>query len=287
MSLRSQPGLSERDSKMIVFLHVPKTAGTSFRFVLENTFGLSHCHAGHTKRIFNQADCNFARKFFPALKSIAGHNLIDPLRISFPNPYFITFLREPVARCLSDYQDSVVRGGNRKSFEESLREKGGLENLHVKLMAGERNLDKAKRFLERCDMVGLTEQFDLSLHILKRFSPYPLALQYRRRVVAPDNAIKKSIEKDERLMEMARDYNRLDLELYSFAAREIFPLLCEQAELNSAAPVESFEMKSGAPKLGWHLGRLYNKIFRQACKWRRSNDSDGAVLQYCEFPVRS
>ena len=29
---------------MIVFLHIPKTAGSTFQFILENTFGLSACH---------------------------------------------------------------------------------------------------------------------------------------------------------------------------------------------------------------------------------------------------
>jgi hypothetical protein len=80
------------------------------------------------------------------------------------DPFHITFLREPVSRVISQYQESVVKGTNRKSFEECLREKGNLENLHVKLIAGERNLDKAKRFIEKCNFVGLTEKFNLSLH---------------------------------------------------------------------------------------------------------------------------
>ena len=29
---------------MIIFLHVPKTAGTTFQFILENSFGIAHCH---------------------------------------------------------------------------------------------------------------------------------------------------------------------------------------------------------------------------------------------------
>jgi len=37
---------------MIVFLHIPKTAGSTFQFILENTFGVSACHTNHTKQDF-------------------------------------------------------------------------------------------------------------------------------------------------------------------------------------------------------------------------------------------
>src|ERR1700685_1321932 len=166
---------------MIIFLHIPKTAGSSFEFILENNFGFSHCHTDHAyfhdhtshsrQKLFDQADLDFARKVFPRLKSIAGHNWVNPLRLSAPDPFHVTFLREPVARVLSQYQERAisnrVMGKPAVDFAEALHTDEGLENLHVKLMAGERNLDKAKKFLEKCSFVGLTEKFDLSLQVLK------------------------------------------------------------------------------------------------------------------------
>ena len=72
---------------MIVFLHIPKTAGSTFQFILENSFGICAGHTNHTKqKIFTQSDFNLAQKIFPCLKSISGHNLIDPLKLSVPNP---------------------------------------------------------------------------------------------------------------------------------------------------------------------------------------------------------
>ena len=144
------------------------------QFVLENTFGPLACHTNHTKNhVFRQRDFEFTRKFFPRLKRLAGHNLIDPLSLDLPNPFHITFLREPVARVFSHYQESVFNAGNRLGFEETLKTKEYMQDLHVKFMAGERNLDKAKRYLEKCDFVGLTEKFDLSLHVLGKLSPHP------------------------------------------------------------------------------------------------------------------
>ncbi len=66
---------------MIIFVHIPKTAGTTFRYILRNSFGLSHCDTTHTRRkLFDLGQLNAARKMFPGLKSIGGHNVIEPTR---------------------------------------------------------------------------------------------------------------------------------------------------------------------------------------------------------------
>jgi Sulfotransferase family len=253
---------------VILFLHIPKTAGTTFEFILENTFGASHCHSDHRRtKVFTQKDLQFVRKFFPRLRSLAGHNLVDPQALSVPDPCFMIFLREPIARVFSHYQDSVTRGKNRMSFEQSLRTMDELENLHVKMISGGRDLEKAKRFLEKCALVGLTEKFDLSLRLLERLSPCRLNLNYKRKVVAPDNSIKKSLENDEKMKAMAKEYNKLDIELYTFAASEIFPNLCARAGIDPSAQVKSYDNYPTEIHLRFILSRFYNQsIFREICK---------------------
>jgi len=204
------------------------------------------------------------------MKSLAGHNLVDPLSLNLPNAFHMTFLREPIARVFSHYQDSVLKGGNKLSFEEELRQNGRFENLHVKLMAGSRDLDKAKRYLERCNFVGLTEQFDLSLHVLEKLSPCPLNLNYKRRRVAASNDIRKTIVADPRMIELAREYNRLDLALYDFAVTEIFPKLCAKAGLAPDAKVSSLDNYTTDRHWRYRLCHFYNLVFyRQCCKLRR------------------
>ncbi len=255
---------------MIVFLHIPKTAGSTFQFILENTFGISACHSNHTKRpIFRQDDFEFARKFFPRMKSLAGHNLLDPLALNLPGAFHMTFLREPIARVFSHYQDTILTGSQTWTFEEFMRQSDFAENLHVRFMAGERNLDKAKKYLERCSFVGLTEKFDLSLHLLKKLSPLPLNLNYKRRRTAATNTIRQPVASDPRWIELARKHNELDLALYEFAVKEIFPKFCARAGFTPDSPVESFDTYTSDRHWHYRLCHLYNQfVFRQFGKLR-------------------
>ena len=255
---------------MIIFLHIPKTSGSTFNFVLENSLGIRACHTNHTKKkVFDQDDLNFARKVFPGLRSVCGHNLIDPLRLSVPDAFYMTFLREPVARVISQYLDSVRLGGNSATFEQCLRTRGGYSDFQVKFMAGERNLDKAKAFLERCSFVGLTERFDLSLHVLGKLSPYKLNLSYKRRRVTPPTPAKAALQADARLMELAREYNQLDLQLYTFALEEIFPKICAKAGFKPNDEVPSLDHYRSEIHLRFLAFSLYNMLFyRQLCKLR-------------------
>lgn len=255
---------------MMVFLHIPKTGGTTFQFLLENSFGISHCHTGHNrKRTFDGADFAFARKMFPWLRSIAGENIVDPLGLPIPDPFYMTFVREPVARVFSHYQDTVLRGNNRVPFEEALRANEEFENLQVKSLAGDRNLEKAKHILRNCGFVGVTEKFDLSLHLLSRLSPCRLNLYYKRKLAAQDNSVKKSLERDPRLVELTRERNALDLELYSFVTREIFPALCAKARITPSDAAGSFDRYRSEIRPKFLMNRLYNMmVYRQVCKFK-------------------
>jgi hypothetical protein len=255
---------------MLVFLHVPKTAGSTFQFILENSFGPAACHTNHAKKkFFGADDFAFAKKVFPWLCSLAGHNLLDPLCLPIQNPFYITFLREPVARVISHYQDSVLNGDNELTFEQTLRRFQEFENCHVKHL-GNGNLDQAKRFLEQCHFVGLTERFELSLEILQRLSPCKLNLKYKRRRVAASNSLRTTVESDPRLIELAKEYNRLDLELYAFAKNEIFTRQCERVGLSYESQTRCRDLYRTELKPRFLLCQLYNMlVYRQLGKLRR------------------
>lgn len=253
---------------MLFFLHIPKTAGTTFQFILENSLGMAHCHLGHMrKKVVDQRDIDFTRKWFPWLRSIAGENLCDPLRFSVPNPFYITFLREPVARVFSHYQDEVMRGGETRTLEEMLDSEPVLNNLQVKRLAGKADLDRAKMVLEKFSFVGMTEKFDLSLHILEKICPVRLNYNYKRKVTACDNSIKKALESDSRIVDMTRERNKLSLQLYDFAVDAIFPKFCARAGFSPSDKVASFDRYKSEVHPTFLLHRLYNQtFFRNICK---------------------
>ena len=158
-------------------------------------------------------------------------------------------------------------------FEEALRTDEELRNLQVKMMAGSSNLEEAKHYLRQCRFVGLTEKFDLSLLLLKRSCPSPLDVSYEKKREQSDNRIRKQIEADPRAMELLREHNRLDIELYDYAVREIFPQLCSRVGLDpdqGIAPLEIFN-----PQNVWkqRACRFYNRtVYRNLCKPLRKGD---------------
>jgi len=106
------------------------------------------------------------------------------------------------------------------------------------------------------------------LRVLERLSPWKLKLNYERRVVARGNRLKDSLENDARMVELARDYNKLDIELYEFAVNEIFPRLCQKAGVDPTEKVQSYQCGKSTKRLNYQLSRVYSKLFRHLCKLR-------------------
>ena len=132
----------------------------------------------------------------------------------------------------------------------------------MKRIAGEENLEKAKRSLERFHLVGLTERFDLSLHVLGRLSPCRLNLKYRRYVIPKDDRIKNELLSDDAMIEKAREANQLDVELYEFAKREVFPECCRRAGVDPAGEAPSYHGYRHDFIWRYRLGRFLNKTYR-------------------------
>lgn len=214
---------------MIVFDHIGKTAGTTLKFILRNSFGICHCDVKHAKRNpFTSDELAFARKVFPDIKCISGHALVNPVEnIRDEDCFFITVLREPVIRCISNYQDDCLRRAYTGDLKEWLSD-SKTQNLQVKQIAGQDNLAKAKELLDEFSFVGLTERFDESMKLLKLISPYPLNINYKKKIVASDNTIKNEILNNKEKYELVRNHNLLDIELYRYVKDELFPARLEE-----------------------------------------------------------
>jgi hypothetical protein len=110
----------------IVFLHIPKTAGSTFGSVLRRNAPTGDFHIPN---MFNyEADLTarlawIARQPTGRVRSIQGHISLSWRASLPPDARFVTFLREPVARQFSHfrhlYRESIA-AGREPPMEEAL-----------------------------------------------------------------------------------------------------------------------------------------------------------------------
>src|SRR5689334_19201964 len=118
---------------MLAHVHIMKTAGQTFRGILRRSFPGKHCDliAGGPA---TAADIRWARRFYPGLKSIAGHCVAPytDLDEAGLNPRFFTFMRDPIQRCASHYQFSMERKTQRVPFEQWILQ---TSNYHTRMLS--------------------------------------------------------------------------------------------------------------------------------------------------------
>jgi hypothetical protein len=258
---------------MIIFTHIPKTAGTAVKYNLRCNFGIHHVDSRRTKRnVFTSKDLSFAKKVFPGIHAVSGHNLVDPpMNIHEPDMHLITMLRQPEVRCASNYQDEVLRGNLKESFEVWISNPHN-QNRICKILTGSDDLERARILLKQYyRVVGITEHFQDSLKLLQISLKKPLALFNKKRIVASSNEIKEGLLGNEASLSLLKKYNQLDRQLYDFALEEIFlPAVEEHHEA-----MEKIEIPTGEFSRKYELRRSqsisYNKyIYRPLAKLLRA-----------------
>ena len=223
------------ESARYLFIHVPKTAGTSVITVLRTLFGV--------QEVMEAADSNFDNLDLEALagyRVLAGHFKWDQVT-HFPDRRLFTFLREPIDLVVSKYYymrnmadpiQPTTELCKRRSLEEILWDDGvettQFRNATVRQLAGvgpgvrhlgHEAFNRAVSMLHRCDFVGISEDFEESLDVMSYTFAWPLV-----EVVPRDNVTQGRpplAEVDRSLIERIRVLNELDLHLYQHA-RELF-----------------------------------------------------------------
>jgi hypothetical protein len=164
-------------SKKLVFIHIPKTAGTSLRLLLESNYEEAERAAIYSHQ---DLDENLAKALAdPKIKCIYGHFPLRPVIIA-SDATVVTLLREPIARSISHYNHyskrmnekhtnlmegvetpedftKLVQSNNRQTAFLSgyLNQREFLEDSEV--------LRKALANFDRLDAVGFTEHYAASI----------------------------------------------------------------------------------------------------------------------------
>lgn len=164
-------------SKKLVFIHIPKTAGTSLRLLLESNYTEAERAAIYSHQ---DLDENLAKALAdPKIKCIYGHFPLRPVIID-SDATVVTLLREPIARSISHYNHYSKRMNEKHAqlmegieSPEDFTKLVQSNNRQTAFLSGYLNqkeflkdpevLHKALANFDRLDAVGFTEHYSASI----------------------------------------------------------------------------------------------------------------------------
>lgn len=236
--------METRAGPLTVFVHIPKTGGTTFRSILEDNFPPGA--VGRSGNVFGGQGGTRTAKLAQLQRS--GHIITRPLDLLSGHiplglrPYlpddsrYVTFLREPVDRMLSHFYS--LRELGRVSADDSPEAAFGpegllVDNLQTRMLSGVEEpfgavtqdmLEQAKENLhDRVLAFGLTERFDESLVLMRRrLGLASLVYIHHRPTTRPIEPAPVEV------LRLVEDSNRYDIDLYAWAAQEFDALMAEQ-----------------------------------------------------------
>ncbi len=257
-----------------IFLHIPKTAGTTLMSILDRQYPVESIHSfgadAHTAVAQFKAMNEDSRAKIQLLRGHMAYGLHEFLPA--PAVYF-TVLRDPVARVISTY-NFILRTPDHYLYEAVTRQKMSLHDLlesklplmmndgQVRLISGvwgerafgevtEAMLEKAKKNLaESFVVVGITEQFDQTLCLLKENLNWQQAISYQWLNVSRQGL--QASELSAATVDLIQRVNGQDIALYAYA-RELFKAQCAQRGALFAWRVRLFQLTN---KYGPDVKRL-------------------------------
>ena len=253
------------DHQALIFLHIPKTAGTTLNRIIEwqynplSIFTLDPYRIRATAERFKTLSEERRRR----IRVVRGHLYYGLHEFLPQGATYITMLREPVARFLSSYY-FILRRPLHPLHRKLKRERLGVEdylrlvphrhNFQCQLIAGVKDnktgdaqlLEMAKEHLVKSfRVVGICERFEESLVLIAKTFGWEVPFYENRKVSKNRSPV------DQNSLEMIREHNRIDLELYEFGKKLFDESLRKKQEvvrdglatlraLPKPGPVESF-----------------------------------------------
>jgi hypothetical protein len=180
--------------------------------------------------LFTVDDLRGLLNFRPTVKSIAGHSvrLSAGLQTVVPGLQFVTCLRDPVRRYVSDYCHFIDRLGSRCDFAQWLAREDR-HNFQTRSIAGAADLKEAIHLVEtRFAVVGVLEQFDDLLAqlaaIVRRTMQFELDTWYEiRNSRRSRSGGSPASELVARFRKEIVAVNQLDIELYDYVRNVVLP----------------------------------------------------------------
>jgi hypothetical protein len=262
---------SAHDDSLIIFLHIVKTGGTTLRWALENQFTPStvyRCYESKGGTLAQVAAMSKQRKdrirFFVTHYGYGVHEFLS-------KPFtYLTMVRDPVSRTISQYYDFFYKDGkgdcctlseyiHRMPFDKQ-------DNIQTRFIAGAINadnvtpqdLDRAKRNLENhFSVIGVLERFEESLALLCRIFDWPSITFVRRNKTKSRPDVIPLSERERKLL---KNHNAYDEDLYKFCLDHFESQLANHQI--TPAYAQTVIRKSSTAKAQLYLSRLHRKVGR-------------------------
>jgi hypothetical protein len=218
---------------LIIFTHIPKTAGTSFiKTVVEPNVSGIYRYQGMRKFVLdNRSDQLFVKGHCPYGLHLLSRN---------KHIQYITFLRDPVERAISYYY--FIKDSDTKLYKHPLRdyadsvtlkefyENKNFQNLQTRFIAGLLQhslyskiqlkkivLKSAKQNLSNFYFYGISEQFEQSVEKIRDKFAWEKVVEFSLQKKTQKRPLIENIDKTTLLsLNAAHD---LDWQLYNFAVK--------------------------------------------------------------------
>lgn len=271
------------DDSVVIFLHIPKTAGTTLRHIIQsqfqpnNVFEFYHLRTQPPKvRKGIEKYNNFSEAQKRSIRFVSGHVGFGLHEFLQRPCSYITVLRDPVERVVSYYyfllrtQNSIVEN---KTLEDFIQTYGGVHNSMSCYLSGltlksqlqypnieiksaqfdQETLETAKNNLKKhFKVVGFVERFDETCILLKKILGWNISPFYVRKNTSKHQSWTQDLSKD--TLNLIKKFNALDIQLYEYA-QEMFEEMINQQGATFAEELDDFKLANQSA-----INQLYFKI---------------------------
>lgn len=235
----------------LIFLHIPKTAGSTFHFLLNTRYKESETHNVFGSRYsepeikaFIDQDVDEKKH----LRLLKGH-MPYGLHSYLPQPEsakYISVLRDPVERVISQYY--YIKKNVKNPLHEAVHVKKmsiedfvssgisiGMNNGHCRFLNGDLDqypfnsddrelLESAKRHIDENFLwLGVTERFDESVYLLYKLIGWDKPPYYIKENVSKVRKSREQFTAEQ--VDIIKEFNQFDIELYDLANKKLDELI--------------------------------------------------------------